>query len=144
MVEEGGSKSGDDDMLSISSNPDHLTYSWIMDSICFCHMMPNKDWFDSHMLVNYGSILISNDASCRIFRIGNIKVNMFNGVIRTFSDVRHIPDQRKNPISLGTLDGNGFNYKSANGVMKVSRGVMTVMKGQKLVGDIYKLMGTTL
>ena len=116
-------------MLLVSSNPDHLTYSWIMDSICSCHMMPNKDWFDSYRLVNYGYILMSNDDSCRIFRIGNIKVKMFNCVIRTFSDVRHIPDLRKNPISLGTLDSNGFTYKFANGVMKVSRGVMTVIKG---------------
>ena len=32
-------------------------------------------------------------------------------------------------MSLGTLEGNGFNYKSANGVMKVSKGVLIVMKG---------------
>ena len=47
-------------------------------------------------------------------------------------------------ISWGILDGNGFNYKFSNGVMKVSKGVLTVMKGQKLAGNIYKLMGTTI
>ena len=62
----------------------------------------------------------------------------------TLCDVRHVPDLRKNMISLGILDGNGFNYKSANGVMKVSEGVLIMMKGQKLVGNIYKLMGTTI
>ncbi|KAL6343157.1 hypothetical protein AAG906_020946 [Vitis piasezkii] len=39
---------------------------------------------------------------------------------------------------------NGFSYKSTSGVMKVSKGVMTVMKGQKLVGNIYKPLGTTI
>ena len=45
---------------------------------------------------------------------------------------------------MGTLDCNGFSYKSTSGVMKVSKGVMTVMKGQKLVGNIYKPLGTTI
>ena len=62
--------------------------------------------------------------------MGNIKVKMFDGVIRTLCNVRHVPNLRKNLISLGTLDSNSFNYKSANGVMKVSKGVLTVMKGR--------------
>ena len=60
--------------------------------------------------------------------IGNIRVKMFDGAIRTMCHVRHVLGLRKNMISLGTLDGNGFNYKSTNGVMKVSKGVFTVMK----------------
>ena len=87
---------------------------------------------------------MGNDASCRVFGMGNIRVKMFDGVIRTLCDVRHVSDLRKNMISLGTLDSNGFNYKSVNGVMKVSKGVLTVMKGKKLARNIYKLMGTTI
>ncbi|RVW67999.1 Retrovirus-related Pol polyprotein from transposon TNT 1-94 [Vitis vinifera] len=34
----------------------------------------------------------------------------------------HVLDLRKNLISLGTLDCNGFSYKSTSGVMKVSKG----------------------
>ena len=115
-----------------------------MDSTCSYHMMPNKDWFDTYWLVNSGFFMMGNDASCRVFRMVNIRVKMFDCVIRTLCDVRHVLGLRKNLISLGTLDGNGFNYKFANGVMKVSKGVLTVMKGQKLAGNIYKLMGTTI
>ena len=46
---------------------------------------------------------MDNDASCRVVIIGNIKVKMFHGVIRSLCDVRHIPDLSKNMISLGTL-----------------------------------------
>ena len=56
---------------------------------------------------------------------------MFDGVIRALCDVRHVPDMRKNLISLGTLDGNYFNYKSANGEMKVRKCAMTTMKGKE-------------
>ena len=47
VVEEGDSESSDSDMLSISSNRDHLADSWIMDSTCSSHITPNKDWFDT-------------------------------------------------------------------------------------------------
>ena len=87
---------------------------------------------------------MGNDASCKVAGIGNIKIKMFDGVVRMLCDVRHIPDLRKNLISLGTLDYNGFSYKSISGVMKVSKGAMTVMKGQKLARNIYKLLGTTI
>ena len=115
-----------------------------MDSTCSYHMTPNKDRFDTYRLVNYGSILMGNDASCKVVGMRNIRVKMFDGVIRTFCDVRRVLDLRKNMISLGTLDSNNFSYKFSNGVMKVRKGVLTVMKGQKLVRNIYKLMGTTI
>ena len=51
-------------MLSVSSNGDHLIDSWIIDSTCSYHITPNKHWFDTYKLVNSGSILMGNDASC--------------------------------------------------------------------------------
>ncbi|KAL6314158.1 hypothetical protein AAG906_011900 [Vitis piasezkii] len=141
---EEDSKSGDGDMLSLSSSSDHLIDYWIMDSTCSYHMTPNKDWFNTYRSANSGSILMGNDASCEVTRIGNIRIKMFDGVIRTLCDVRHVPDLRKNLISLGTLDCNEFSYKSTSGVMTVSKGAMTMMKGQKLAGNIYKLLGTTI
>ena len=131
-------------MLLVSSSLDHLTDSWILDSTCSYHMTPNKDWFNTYMLVNSGSILMGNDASCKVARIENIIIKMFDDVVRTLCDVRHVPDLRKNLVSLGTLDCNGFSYKSTSAVMKVSKGAMIVMKGQKLIGNIYKLLGTTI
>ena len=47
-------------------------------------------------------------------------------------------------ISLGTLDSNGYGYKSEGGVLKVIKGAMVVMKGQKVEGNIYKLLGSTI
>ena len=57
-------------MLSILSSRDHLTDSWIMDSACSYYVTPNKDWFDTYRLVNSSYVLMGNDASCRVFRMG--------------------------------------------------------------------------
>ena len=127
MVEED-SESGDGDMLLVSSSSNHLTDSWILDSACSYHMTPNKDWFNTYRSVNSGFVMMGNDASCKVAGIGNIIIKMFDDVVRTLCDVRHVPDLRKNLISLGTLDCNGFSYKSTSRVMKVSKCVMTVMK----------------
>ena len=121
VVAEEDLESGDGDMLSVSSSSDHFTNSWILDSACSYHMTPNKDWFNTYKLVNSGSVLMGNDASCKVVGIGNVRIKMFDGVVRALCDVRHIPDLRKNLISLGTLDCNGFSYKSTSGVMKVSK-----------------------
>ena len=117
MVEED-SESGDGDMLSVSSGLDHLTNSWILDSTCSYHMTPNKDWFNTYRSVNSSSILMGNDVSCKVAGIRNIIIKMFDGVVRTLCDVRHVLDLQKNLISLGTLDYNKFSYKSTSGVMK--------------------------
>jgi len=98
---------------------------WIRHSY---HITPNKYWLNNCRLVNSGFVLMVNDDSYKVIGIRNIKIKMFDGV-RILCDVRYIPNLRKNLISLGILDRNGFNFKSEGGVLKVSKGVMTVIKG---------------
>uniref|UniRef100_A0A2N9IGQ9 CCHC-type domain-containing protein n=1 Tax=Fagus sylvatica TaxID=28930 RepID=A0A2N9IGQ9_FAGSY len=82
--------------------------------------------------------------SCMFFSCDSPQELMSDGVVRTLEEVRHIPDMRKNLISLGTLDSKGYSYKSENGIMKVSKGAMVVMTGQKISSNVYKLLGNTI
>jgi transcriptional/translational regulatory protein YebC/TACO1 len=68
------------------------------------------------MLVNSSTVAMGNGAHCKITGMGNIIMKMFDGVVRTLSNVRHVLDIEKNLISLGTLDSNGFGYKSEGGI----------------------------
>jgi hypothetical protein len=76
--------------------------SWILDSACSFHITPNKDWFDTYKSVNYGIVTMANGAHCKITGICNIKIKMFDGMVRTF-----VLEVEKNLISLGTLDTDG-------------------------------------
>jgi hypothetical protein len=87
---------------------------------------------------------MGNDTTCTIIGMGTIKIKMSDGVVRTLEEVRHIPNMRKNLISLGTLDSKGYSYKSENVIMKVSKGAMVVMTGQKISSNVYKLLGNTI
>ena len=55
---------------------------------------------------------MENNLVCKVVGIATTKVKMFDNVVGTLKDVRHVPNLKKNLISLGTLDSNGFSYKS--------------------------------
>lgn len=88
-------------------------------------------------------MLMGNNHSCKTLGIGSIRIKMHDGVVRTLMDVRHVPDLRKNLISVGALDSGGCKIVIWNGVKKVVRGSLVVMKGIRQ-GNLYALLGTTV
>ena len=85
---------------------------------------------------------MGKNASCHTVGMGNVKIKMYDDTVKTLSDVRHVPDLKKNLISLGVLDSNGYKFTGQNGVLKVSKGALVVMKAEK-VGNLYRLKGST-
>ncbi|KAG9442249.1 hypothetical protein H6P81_018103 [Aristolochia fimbriata] len=86
---------------------------------------------------------MANNSTCRAIGKGSVLLKMHDGVIRTLTDVRYVPDLKRNLISLGTLDSIGCRYSAEGGVMKISRGALTVMKGKK-IGTLHVLDGSTV
>ena len=66
-----------------------------------------------------------------------------DGVIRTLRNERHIPDLRKNLISLGVLDTNGYQWAVTDGVLQVKAGDKIILKGKKH-RNLYVLEGDTI
>ncbi|KAL5571573.1 hypothetical protein UlMin_021170 [Ulmus minor] len=91
-------------MLLASTNEGSLANSWILDSICTYHMCPHKEWFCTYQPYDVGTVLMGNDGSCKVVEIGTVNIKMHDGIIRTLDNVQHIPELKKNLISLGTLD----------------------------------------
>jgi len=86
---------------------------------------------------------MGNNMSCKVVGIGSIRIKMHDGVVRTLTNVRHIPDLKKNLISLGTLDSQGCKYCTEGRVLRVCKGSLIVIKG-KLVNGLYLLQGSTI
>ena len=91
-----------------------------------------------------GEILIGNDATCKVVGIGTVKIKMWDGVTCTLSDVRHVPALKKNFISLGTLDANGYVIQAEDGTMKVKKGSMVILRSTKSPNNLYRLKGNTV
>ncbi|KAG8497270.1 hypothetical protein CXB51_008544 [Gossypium anomalum] len=134
----------DGELLVASINDSKVSEEWILDSGCTFHMNPNRDWFTTYETVSEGVVLMGNNASCKIAGVGTIKVKMFDGVVRTLSDVRHVPELKRNLISLSTLDSKGYRYTAESGVLKNSKGSLVVMKGQRKIAKLYVLQGSTV
>ncbi|KAI9180602.1 hypothetical protein LWI28_006414 [Acer negundo] len=92
-------------------------------------MCPNKQWFSSFQELDGGVVLMGNDNTCQTKGIGTVRLKMHDGTIRRLTDVRYVPDLKKNLISLGVLDVSGYKVTMEGGVLKVVRDAFLVMKG---------------
>jgi hypothetical protein len=107
-------------------------------------MCAYRDCFDKYEEKNNGQVVMGNDTVCNIEGIGTVKIKMHDGIVRTLGDVRFIPDLRKNLISLGILERNGYSYSAFGGKLKVTRGSLVVMRADRMPNNLYKLSGVTV
>ena len=82
---------------------------------------------------------MGNDVACKTVGKGSICMKMFDGQVRTFKDVRHVPDLRKNLLSLGALEAQGYKFSGTDRVLKVTKGSMTVLKGEYMM-NLYRVI----
>jgi len=86
---------------------------------------------------------MGNNDACKVIGKGTVRIKMHDSVVRTLTDVRHVPDLKKNLISLGTLESLGCKYLGEGGVLKVSHGALVIMKARRS-GTLYTLLGSTV
>jgi len=80
---------------------------------------------------------------CNITGIDIIKIKTHDGIVRTLSNVRHVPDLKHNLISLDTLESNGHKYLAKCGILKVSNDIRILLKGLRQ-GSLCVLQGSTM
>jgi hypothetical protein len=137
---ETGSTTGSsivDEVLSINTGSCH-DQQWLLDSSASNHMCLHRHWFITYQSIDDGVVYMGNDISSKVVGIGSIRIKMFDGTVKILTDVRHVPDIRKNLISLGVLDIGGYKTIVQGGVMKVYKGIPLVMKA-KNIGNMFLL-----
>ncbi|OMO73383.1 Integrase, catalytic core [Corchorus capsularis] len=145
IVQEGSSlvESSDDevgtDVLTVSTAGSANT--WVVDTGASYHMTFSRNLFTTFKEWN-GSVMLGDETTLSVKGSGSVQIKTHDGTIRTF-DAWLVPELRKNLISLGTLDKQGYKYSGENGQIKVSKGSMTILKG-KLQHGIYTLIGNSV
>jgi hypothetical protein len=104
-------------------------------------MSHKMDWFINYEPVNGGSFLMGNNVAGKIAGFGAVKIRMHDGTDRILKNVQHVPDLKKNIISLVTLDSLGNEYSDESGVIRVKKGSLVVLQGNKFDG-LYFLQGS--
>ncbi|KAH0640081.1 hypothetical protein KY285_036667 [Solanum tuberosum] len=95
--------SDDDYVLTTSCNSGVYDNKWVLDSGCTLRMTFRRDWFSSNE-TSGGTVLMGNNATCKIVGIGSVRVRCHDGTVRTITEVRHVPDLKKNLISPVSRD----------------------------------------
>lgn len=68
---------------------------------------------------------------CRVVRIGNVKLKMYDGLIYELKQVRHVPECKRNLISLDIIDKIRCIIKVQRGVLSIVKGSLVLLKGTK-------------
>lgn len=68
---------------------------------------------------------------------------MFDGKHRVLSNVRYVPELKRNLISLGSLSALGYKFNTYQGFILVTKAGNKVMKWKK-TNDLYILIGETV
>ncbi|KAL1540303.1 hypothetical protein AAHA92_24674 [Salvia divinorum] len=101
--------------------------SWIMNFGCSFHICSHGSWFED-ITESTGSVLLGNDQVCSVRGIGSIRLKLHDHAVKLLTDVRFIPNIKRNLISLGALESKGYEFCSKNGCLEVSKSSRIVMK----------------
>nr|GEV95714.1 retrovirus-related Pol polyprotein from transposon TNT 1-94 [Tanacetum cinerariifolium] len=136
-------KGNSDGDVYLAINTEKSRDEMIVDSGCTFHMIPRRSWFITYESFNGGNVYMGNHSIFHVIGKGNIQVKMYDGVVMTIIEVRHVPDLTRNLISLSTLEANGCKYSGEGGVMKIFKGALVLMKAIQS-GGLYVLQGTVV
>ena len=134
----------EDDLLVVSDGHRHYTEEWTLDSACSHHYTPHRSWFATYTKTDEGSVTLGDNHPCKVAGIGTVRVRMFDGIVRTLTNVKHILELEKNLVSLGYLERSGYSFSSRarSGVLNISNGAMVVMRGRRLDNNLYRMEGS--
>ena len=75
--------------------------------------------------------------------ICTVLIKMFDGMVKELKDARYIPQMKKNLLSIKTLELQGLEFSGRDGVLKMLKGSIVVLKGVKH-NNLYYLKGNTV
>ena len=89
----------EDDLLMVSDGHRRYTDVWTLDSTCLHHYTPNRSWFVTYTKIDEETVTLRDDHPCKVAGIRSIRMRMFDGMVQTLTNVKHIPELKKNLVS---------------------------------------------
>ena len=133
-----------EDLLVVSDGSIEYDTAWTLDSACSHHYTLHRKWFATYDKLDGGSISLGDDHPCKVAGVGTIRMRMYDEVIRILSNVKHVSELKKNLISLGYLEKQGyaFSSQSRSGCLKIIKKVLVLMRRRRLSNNLYKMEGS--
>ena len=77
--------------------------SWVVDSGASFHATPDNKYFKDYVQGDLGQAYLGDDEPCKIVGMSMVKIKLKIGNQWLLKDVRHVPDLKRNLISIGKL-----------------------------------------
>lgn len=116
---------------------------WVIDSGCSYHMTSRREWFVEFLEAYGGQVLLADDRAVSVQGTGTIRINAKGGTIRSLTNVRYVPNLKRNLISVSSLDMQGFRQEGGEGKTRFYKNEKLALQGT-LCGSLYLLDGDTL
>lgn len=140
-VAHNNQESEDDLALTVHDGV-QLEDSWVLDSAASNHTCPHKEWFSTYE-EGGSTVTMANGEVCKVEGIGSIRVRTHTGRVVRLNQVRHVPQLKKNLISLPEVTKKGYMFSGRGDELSVWKGSLEVLKGMKN-GKLYVLKGSTI
>ena len=128
MTEEAG----DAMILSVNSPIE----SWILDSGASFHATSCQEIMENYVSGDFGKVHLADDETLKIVGKGDIRLKLPNQTTWKLQGVRHVPGLRRNLISVGQLDGEGYCTTFSGHEWKITKGALVIARGKK-TGTLY-------
>ena len=79
---------------------------------------------------------LADGSALDVVGMGDVRILLSNGSVWLLEKVRHIPELRRNLISVGQLDDEGHAILFIGGTWKVTKGTRILTRGKK-TGTLY-------
>jgi hypothetical protein len=119
-------------ILSVDSPLD----SWVLDSGASFHTTAIREILENYVSGDFGKVYLADGKALDVVGIGNVKIRIHADSVWKLQKVRHVPELKKNLISVGQLDDEGHGIHFHGGKWKVSMGARIIALGEK-TGTLY-------
>ncbi|RVW67261.1 Retrovirus-related Pol polyprotein from transposon TNT 1-94 [Vitis vinifera] len=80
---------------------------WVLDSGASFHTTPHREIIQNYVAGDFGKVYLADGSALDVVGLGDVRISLPNGSVWLLEKVRHIPDLRRNLISVGQLDDEG-------------------------------------
>lgn len=110
--------------------------SWILDSGASFHSTSQKECMMNYTAGNFEKIHLGDGESIDIVGKGDVHIKMPNQSVWKPKNVRHVPDLKRNLISVGQLDAEGYATTFVGDSWKITKGATMIARGSR-PGTLY-------
>ncbi|RVW41057.1 Retrovirus-related Pol polyprotein from transposon TNT 1-94 [Vitis vinifera] len=109
---------------------------WVLDSGASFHTTPHREIIQNYVAGDFGKVYLIDGSALDVVGLGDVRILLPNGSVWLLEKVRHIPDLRRNLISVGQLDDEGHAILFVGSTWKVTKGARVLARGKK-TGTLY-------